>query len=269
MRLFYYLFKAFSLQENPDSSDPELLSYIPFLAFRNYRSNAPLPVSFIQEYPLNPSKFLDVSAIRLSEDSLEKYRFFLRVNPGPGVFLNSLLMKHVNKKFVKVLESLQRVYVELLAESLYYSNYKLFSFYLKHLRTIEGLPTQALRTLFELVLDILEEQETFEVFYSGHRFIPNERILNKLKSLASLNENKGKNGLELMENDEENILLKGKIIEALLANGKLGYLGLLNELEEKHVMERNRKSALPIGFLKLKSAGCYLERNRNEKFLFF
>ena len=156
--------------------------------------------------------------------------------------------------------------MELLAEHLYFCNYKLFIFYLKHLRTVESLSNNSLRSLFEIVLDILEEQETFEVFYKGNRFVPTDKILNKLRVLANLQDGKGplnnKRNIEIQEFDDENLLLRGKIIEALLANGELGYLGLLNELEEKFVYERNRRTALPIAFQKMRSAGTYLERNR-------
>ena len=271
IRLFYYLFKNFAYQEKLDNLQTfpeEMLNKIPYLSFRNYKDSAVMPISFIQDFSMNNSKFIDGTPFKLSDDSLEKYKYFLRINPRPGVFLNNLLMKHVNKKFVKVLESLQRVYMELLAENLYFCNYKLFAFYLKHLRTMESLSNNSLRSLFEIVLDILEEQETFEVFYRGNRFVPTDKILNKLRILANLQDSKGllnnKRNIEVQEFDDENLLLRGKIIEALLANGEMGYLGLLNELEEKFVFERNRRTALPIAFQKMRTAGMYLEKNRNK-----
>ena len=222
-----------------------------------------MPISFIKDFSLNSSKFLDSSSLKLSDDTLDKYKYFLRINPKPGVFLNNLLMKHRNKKFVKVLENLQRVFIEILAESLFFCNYQLFSFYLKNLKIIEN-KSKSLRVLFEISMEILEEQENSEVFYKGTRFVPNERILAKLRNLANLQETRFiKRNAELGINDEENCLMRGKVVEALIANGDIGLIGLWNEVEEGCVAERNRRQALPVAFQKMKLAGIYLEKNRN------
>ena len=295
IRLFYYLFKSFAFQEknsqitgnsqfldknpqNPQFPDKtqknsqfleknpqfdEILSQIPYLSFRNYKETSSLPISFIKDFSLNSSKFLDSSSLKLSDDTLDKYKYFLRINPKPGVFLNNLLMKHRNKKFVKVLENLQRVFIEILAESLFFCNYQLFSFYLKNLKIIEN-NSNSLRVLFEISMEILEEQENSEVFYKGTRFVPNERILAKLRNLANLQETRFiKRNAELGINDEENCLMRGKVVEALIANGDIGLIGLWNEVEEGCVAERNRRQALPVAFQKMKLAGIYLEKNRN------
>lgn len=264
IRLLYHLFKLASYQEKEeDLGLEESLYEVPYLSFRNYKESS-LPISFIKDFSLKNTKNLDMSALKLSDDCLERYKYFLRINLKPGVFLNSLLMKHCNKRYIKMLESLQRVYFELLAESLYFSHYQRFTFYLTYLMKTFENSISSLRALFEVLLEILEEQESFEVFYKGQRYVPNERILNRLKILANLQEIKwnSRRNLEILTLDEENLLLKGKVIEALIANGEISYLGLLNEVEERFVFERNRKTALPVAFQKLKLAGFYLERNR-------
>jgi len=276
IRLFYYLFKSFAFQEkNTDKNiqitdkisqfPDEILSQIPYLSFRNYKESSSLPISFIKDFSINPSKFVDSKSLRLSDDTLDKYKYFLRINPKPGVFLNNLLMKHRNRKFVKVLENLQRVFIEILAESLFFCNYRLFSFYLKNLKTIDN-SHNSLRVLFDISMEILEEQENTEVFYKGIRFVPNEKILIKLRNLANLQEFRFfKRNSELSEDDEENCLMRGKIVEALIANGDIGLIGLWNEVEEGCVAERNRRQALPVAFQKMKLAGIYLEKNRKKK----
>lgn len=259
LRFFYYLFKLSAFQEKSLAISEE----IPSLVFRNFKENA-LPLSFIKDFSLKNGKALDFSLFKLSEDSLDRYKYFLRNSPKPAVFLNSLLMRHCNTRFSRVVESLQRIFFELLAETLFLCNYQSFVFYLSHLRTFETLSSQSLKSLFEVFLEILEEEEAFEVFYRDKRYVPNEKILNKLKVLANLQETRGnvRRNLEVLRLDEENLLVKGKVIEALIVNGEMSYLGLLNEVEEKFVCERNRKTPLPVAFQKLKMAKFYLERNR-------
>lgn len=259
LRISFYLLRY---QKALDEKKTPIIENIPFLSFNNYKESN-ICISFIKE----SNKIADIVKRNdkwVSEETFEKYKFFLRIHPLSSFFINRLFFKYFTRKSIKFLENLHNLYIEILAELLFYGDYQLFYLYLSHLQFSDPMNSYPLKNLFEILLNMLEEQEFYEVFYQKNQYQANSQIKSKLKNLANITDNTifriQKPGYAASK-DEEICLVKGKIIEALMANGNKTLIKLFNDCEENSFGERNKKLALPSAFGKLKIMEDLLEKN--------